>query len=287
MKKNPKLSIIIPTYNEERDISNCISSLLIQGYKNFEIIIVDDGSTDNTLKKVALFKNRNIKILRQNHKGPGEARNFGAKTSKGEILIFIDADMTFEKNYLENLIIPIIEKKEIIGTSHDYEVATNTENIWSKCWGKLRLTGEYAKNPKIFRAIRRKDFLRLGGFDKKYGYADDQTFWFKHKINPVFAKGTKCFHKNPERLKEVFKQSRWIGASINNRFFEIPVIKYFVPLFLLLASPAAIPIISVKKSHNIKNFRIFFPWMITFMTFRYFGTVQGIFNKIYLNKNTR
>jgi glycosyltransferase involved in cell wall biosynthesis len=287
MKKNPKLSIIIPTYNEERDISNCIFSLLEQSYKNFEIIVVDDGSTDNTIKRIALFKNRKIKVLKQNHKGPGEARNLGARNSKGEILIFIDADMTFEKNYLKNLIIPIIEGEKVIGTSHDYEIATNTDNIWSKCWGELRLTGEYAKEPKIFRAIRRENFLKLGGFDGKYGYADDQTFWFKYKIKPVFAKETKCFHKNPEKLKEVFRQSRWIGASINNKFFKIPAIKYFAPLFLLLASPIAIPVISVRKSHNIKNFRIFFPWMIIFITFRYFGTMQGVFNKIYFNKNIR
>ena len=81
MKKNPLLSVIIPTYNEEKDIGECISTLLKQSYKKIEIIIVDDGSSDNTLNLVKKF--RQVKILIQNHQGPGKARNLGARKSKG------------------------------------------------------------------------------------------------------------------------------------------------------------------------------------------------------------
>ena len=235
----PKLSVIIPVYDEAEDISNCINSLNSQSYKNFEIILVDDGCTDDTISiatKTAEKNNLKIKILQQNHGGPGLARNLGAKEAKGDILIFIDADMTFADNYLENLIKPILNDKEVIGTTHDYEVATNIDNIYSSFWGKIRVSKEDAPNVKIFRAIRRDKFLELGGFDPKYSYADDQSLWFKHQIKPIVAKDTNCFHKNPETLKATYKQARWIGTSWKERFaiFRNPILSHIISLLLFL-----------------------------------------------------
>ena len=101
-------------------------------------------------------------MLRQKHKGPGIARNLGAKNAKGEILIFVDADMAFHKDYLKNLIKPILEDKkgEVIGTTHELEIVNNLKNIWSRCWGKVRVSKKEAENVKIFRAIRKNKFLR-------------------------------------------------------------------------------------------------------------------------------
>lgn len=284
-----KLSIIIPTHNEEKDILECLNSIINQSYKNFEIIVVDDGSTDNTLDILNGFskRSRKLKILQQNHKGPGEARNFGAEFAKGSILIFVDADMTFDKDYLKNLTKPILDDKNAVGTTHDYEIAQNTENIWSRCWGKNRIIGKYIEHPAIFRAIRKDKFFERGGFDSKYGYADDQTFWFKYKISPIFAREAKCYHKNPETLKAVFNQSRWIGASIDNIFIKTPLIKYLTPFLMIIIFPISVPILSFKKCYNNKDFKIFCPWMLIFMCVRYIGTITGIFNNIYLNKNVR
>ncbi|MEK6906407.1 MAG: glycosyltransferase family A protein [Nanoarchaeota archaeon] len=283
--KKIKASVIIPVYNEEKEIYNCLKSLSEQSYKNFEIIIVDDGSTDNSIEITKNFKG--IKTLEQDHKGPGSARNFGAKKSTGEILVFVDSDMVFDKDYLNNLLTPIIQDRKIIGTTHELEIVKNTENIWSRCWGKVRISKEKANEVKIFRAIRKKDFLKFGGFDSSYGYADDQTFWFKYSIKPVVAKNTICYHKNPETLKSVYKQSKWIGASINNSLLKLPIFKYLVPFVLIITSPVIIFILSIIRCMKIKEFRIFFPWMFIFVTFRYFGTVRGIFNRIYLGKNAR
>ena len=137
IKTLPKVSIIIPVYNEERDIEDCINSLKKQTYKRVEIIIVDDGSTDKTLNILKKFKK--ITIIRGEHKGPGFSRNLGSKTAEGEILIFIDADMTFDKNYIKNLIEPFMNNPEIIGTTHDLEIATNTQKEVSKLWGEIRV----------------------------------------------------------------------------------------------------------------------------------------------------
>ncbi|MEM3074694.1 MAG: glycosyltransferase family A protein [Candidatus Pacearchaeota archaeon] len=284
-----KISVIISTYNEERDVGNCINSLKKQSYKNFEIIVVDDGSNDGTIEIVKNFQKKDdkIRLIKGKHKGPGFSRNIGAKASKGEILVFVDADMTFEKYYIKNLIEPIIKNKEIIGTTHELEIVKNTDNVWSKCWGKVRVSKEEAKNVKVFRAIRKGKFLELGGFDPKYGYADDQTFWFKYKIKPIVAKNTICYHQNPETLKQVYRQSRWIGASLNNFFINNKIIKCFVPFFMIIVSPLAIPILSIRKCKKNKDFKIFFPWMFVFMTVRYFGAINGVFNKIYKDINVR
>lgn len=284
-----KISVIMPVYNEEKDILGCLVSLKEQTYNDFEIVIVDDGSTDNTKKIVENFKKhyKNVSLIEGKHKGPGFSRNLGVKLAIGEILVFVDADMTFDKDYIAKLISPIITDKKVIGTTHELELVKNTKNVWSHCWGRVRVSKEEAKEIKIFRAIKKNDFLKMGGFSPKYGYADDQTFWFKFKIKPLVAPGTICYHKNPESLKGVYNQSRWIGASIDNKIFEIPILNYLVPFILLFLFPIAIPLLSVKKSYKNKELILLFPWMLVFMTARYFGTVFGVANRIYQNSNVK
>lgn len=283
-KNNLLISIVIPTYNEEKDIFDCIESLLEQSYKNFEIIIVDDGSTDDTVKIIKRLKkqDKRINLIQGEHKGPGFSRNLGANKAKGEILVFVDSDMTFDKGYLDNLIKPIIQDKNLIGTTHELEVVKNIENIWSRCWGNIRLDFRDKKEEGVlFRAIRRDKFLEFGGFNPRYGYADDQTFWIERKIKPKVAKETICYHKNPETLKEVYRQSKWIGASI-----DISGIKKGVPFLMILGFPLIIPFLSIKRCHRNKDFKIILP-MIIFIFARYFGTIQGMFNKIFLGRNVR
>lgn len=283
MKKNPLLSIIIPTYNEEKDISQAIKSLQKQSYKKFEIIIVDDGSTDETTRVVSEFEG--VRVLRQNHKGPGAARNLGARNANGEILILVDADMTFDKDYLKNLIKPIIEKN-VLGTEEQIQNSTNDKNIWSRCWGKLR-TNPNNKKGKIFRAIKKDEFLRLGGFDSKHGYADDQTFLFKYNLKSDIAEGAICYHNNPETLAEVYNQSKWLGASMEKKFLNVHIIKHILPFILVLFSPIGIIFWSLRKCHKNKKWSLLLPWMLIFMTVRYFGTIHGIFNRAYLKRNVR
>ncbi|MDO8460542.1 MAG: glycosyltransferase family 2 protein [Nanoarchaeota archaeon] len=293
MKRNPLVSVVIPAYNEEKDIGACITSLQKQSYKKIEIIIVDDGSKDRTREIVEGFKG--VRLIEGKHKGPGFSRNLGAEKAKGEILVFVDSDMTFDKNYVKELIKPIVEEGAL-GTEDGFQIAANQDNIWSKCWGQY--TRSYDENVKkygnkkyiegyIFRAISKKEFFKMGGFDPSYGYADDLTFYFKYGVSSLRVKKAFCYHKNPETLKAVYKQSRWIGASLDNVFLRIPVLKYLVPWILVLIFPVAILLLSIKRSYRNKNFRTLVPWMIIFMAVRYFGTISGIFRKVYLKDNRR
>ncbi|MBI5416489.1 glycosyltransferase family 2 protein [Candidatus Poribacteria bacterium] len=95
---NPKISVIIPVYNGEETISYCIKAVQNSSFTNHEIIVVDDGSTDNTVEKIRKFLS--VKLLLQNHYGPAAARNYGAKQAKGEILFFLDADVILESDAL-------------------------------------------------------------------------------------------------------------------------------------------------------------------------------------------
>ena len=98
----PRVSIIVPVYNTENYLPDCLNSLLNQTLKEIEIICVDDGSTDNSLsilKKYSKMDNRII-VLEQENKGGGMARNFGMSIAKGEYLIFLDSDDFFNENLL-------------------------------------------------------------------------------------------------------------------------------------------------------------------------------------------
>lgn len=210
-----KVSVIIPTYNEEKVIGECLKSLAAQTYENMEIIVVDDGSTDATIQRVTSHESR-VTVLRQEHKGPGAARNLGAKHASGEILVFVDADMTFERDFIENLVDPIIKGKAK-GTFSKEEFVSNPQNIWSQCWGVnegweegRRHPKNYANTQKVFRAILKSEFDKVGGFSKR-GYTDDWTLSEKLDYEAVNAPGARFYHKNPETLVEVFRQARWIG----------------------------------------------------------------------------
>lgn len=104
-----RITIVLPAYNVEDYIDECIQSVLNQTYKNFELIIVDDGSSDHTLAKCKKFsEDKRIKIISQSNQGVSKARNVGIKNASGKFIAFIDGDDVLGKNYLELLLNNII-----------------------------------------------------------------------------------------------------------------------------------------------------------------------------------
>ena len=100
------ISVIVPMYNASRFIKQCIRSILKQTYKNFELLIINDGSTDDSLEMCNKFKDQRIKIINQKNIGSEYARLTGIKQSQGEYICFIDADDWIAKDYLQRLIEP-------------------------------------------------------------------------------------------------------------------------------------------------------------------------------------
>ena len=209
-----KVSVVIPAYNEELYIGRCIETLLNQNHKDFEIICVDDGSTDKTIKIIEnlIKKNKKIKLFKQKHGGPGRGRNLGVKHAKGEIIILVDADMEFPKDFIKKLIKPITDKKAI-GTYPVKEYATNIDNIWAKSWGTVRVNEKPGNKGTVFRAILKKEFDRVGGFDPERGTFDDHTL--AEKLGKkALGVDVVYYHKNPTSLSETFNQMKWIGGSL-------------------------------------------------------------------------
>lgn len=206
-------SVVIPTYNEAENISACLKSVQNQTRKADEIILIDDGSTDDTVQIASKFP---VRIIRSNHGGPGSSRNIGASMAKGDILVFVDADMTFDTNFLKNLIKPIINQKAR-GVFNTKEYVANYGHPLARSWninnglyGKERMDPSSAEDSEDFRAILRSDFLKVGGFDVT-GYTDSRTLVKKLGYRPMKEETAISYHANPESLKEIYFQARWIG----------------------------------------------------------------------------
>lgn len=112
---NNKISVIVPIYNSEKYLDKCLKSLEHQTYKNTEIILVDDGSTDNSGKICDKYctKNNNFKTIHTDNRGVSNARNIGISISSGEYIAFIDSDDWVEEDYIEKLIYNIDENIDL------------------------------------------------------------------------------------------------------------------------------------------------------------------------------
>lgn len=244
-----KVSVIIPTFNEQKSIIDCLVSLQGQSLKDFEIIVVDDGSTDKTVEKIESWRSNSLvplKLLHQAHQGPGLARNKGAKEAVGEILVFVDADMTFDEHFLEKLIKPIAKDNKI-GTFSKEERVLNQNNLWGKAWNLNKNLPidrmhplDYPDHQPVFRAIKKSAFIQSGGF-RPIGYIDDYTISQSLGEEAVVAPGAIFYHRNPENLAEIWQQARWVGKSeyknrkIKNEFLMklIVMIRYSLPFSLI------------------------------------------------------
>ncbi|MBN1941232.1 MAG: glycosyltransferase [Candidatus Diapherotrites archaeon] len=209
----PKASVIIPAYNAEKTLGDCLASLRKQSIRGFETIVVDDGSTDETAAITKKF--RNIKLLRQKNSGPAKARNWGAKKARGGIIVFTDSDCVAEKDFLKEMLKPFSEKaiagvqgkyksaqKEFFARLTQLEIEQRHEKM--AAMDSIDFMGSYAA------AYRKKVFQKMNGFDTSYPMAsgEDTDLSFRiskagHKM--VFAPKAIVWHTHPSTWKKYFK----------------------------------------------------------------------------------
>lgn len=195
--KNPLVSVIITTKNEEKNIKNCLESIKKQTYKNIEIIVVDNNSTDSTQKIVTSFKIQNptSKIFLYN-KGPERSaqRNYGAEKTKGEYLLFLDADMILTSKVVEECL-RLIEKFNIQHSkSNIYKlggIIIPEESFGTSWWAKAKALERsfYVGNDAIeaARFYRKGVFRKIGGFDENLTGPEDWDF--SQRVRKEFSLG--------------------------------------------------------------------------------------------------
>jgi glycosyltransferase involved in cell wall biosynthesis len=211
----PNVSIIIPAHNEERHIEKCIESLLAQDYQDIEIIVVDNGSKDNTPKIVENYVKsygEKVRLLRlERNLGIGGGRNVGAFNASGDILVLVDADMVFPSDYIRKLVSPI-QLGEALLTTHSTEYVANISSPWVKVQGQIvRSMGK--RIGEQFRAVQREFFIRHGGLDPRFQYHADRTFFYKTGAKGIAVEDAYCYHNNPDTAKEIFRRNYWIGRT--------------------------------------------------------------------------
>lgn len=188
------ISVIIPAYNAEKQITNCLKSFENQRYKDFEIIVVNDGSTDKSEEVVNNYKQKspmNILLVTQINSGVSVARNTGVKHARGNYLCFVDSDDMVTPEYLEKLL-EEIDKNEADVSFCDYmEVSEGVVNsdVFEEIVGIQVFAAEEALKKFLYRDISpgvwcfliRKDFF-VGNklkFSEGYRYSEDIELIFK------------------------------------------------------------------------------------------------------------
>lgn len=200
------ISVVIPLYNKEKQIAKTLQTVLNQTYQNFEIVIVNDGSTDRSVDEVKKFLNSRIRLINQKNGGVSAARNRGIKEAKGEYLAFLDADDIWQNNYLQTQI-DLICKYPFCGVwATDYlyrrpsgkEVNTIINNL--KFEGEDGLVDNYfsvasTSSPPLWTSaivLRKSIIQQIGGFPVGLPLGEDLLTWAKMALCSQIAYSKKA-----------------------------------------------------------------------------------------------
>lgn len=225
-----KFTVVIPLYNKEKHISRAVKSIINQTYQDFEIIIIDDGSTDNSLEKLMKINDSRIRIIKQMNNGVSSARNNGIDEARNEYIGFLDADDSWNPNFLES-IKSLIEQYPLAGayaTSYEIQREDGTtiespsgKSIEGSWEGIIDDYFKYAlKGPLISASsvvVGKKVFDYLGGFPIGIKRGEDLDMWIRIALNYDVAYLNKIcatyFHNADNRACK--RKARLIDSAVN------------------------------------------------------------------------
>jgi len=234
-KENPKISVIIPTYNRAHLLPRAIQSVLSQTYQDFELIVVDDGSTDNTEEVVKNFKDKRIRYIQHGKsKGAPAARNTGIKTAKGEYIAFQDSDDEWFPEKLEK------QMKAFDNASSEVGV------VYTGFW---RITKNNKKIYKPFSWISQKEGDIHKGLLKRNFIA-----------TPSIVVAQECFKKAGMFDENLLRLQDWELVLRLSKYYDFKYINE--PLLISFYSPDSISadngaLIKAKKFILAKHFESF------------------------------
>lgn len=247
------ISIVIPLYNKESEIINTLKSIFNQTYQNYEIIIVNDGSTDNSVAKIREFTDDNrLRIINKKNGGVGSARNEGISNAKYEYISFIDADDEWMPDYLATQV-DLIEKFPqcaVFSTGYKLRNRDNKESLAKIAYNVIKFNKDKGlfknyfvlasrSNPPLWTSsiVVRKDAINsIGGFKENVKSGEDLLAWahlacrygIAHNKNVLAIYRTGYSNpRPPERIDIVGKELESLLS--NNR--RIPSLKTYISLW--------------------------------------------------------
>lgn len=176
-------SVVIPLYNKELSISETIQSILNQTFNDFEIIIINDGSTDDSLRMVELFEDPRIRIINQKNKGVSATRNKGIKEANFEWIAFIDADDLWKEDHLETFARLIEKYPNHLFFASSFEYSTPKESNINRPELEDYIVQDYFKDSLTEHlictdvAVIKKECLNEDNFNEDFIRGEDIDLW--------------------------------------------------------------------------------------------------------------
>ena len=178
------ISVVIPLYNKESCIRKTIDSILSQSFRDFEIVIVDDGSSDGSAKIVSSIPDDRIRLITKVNGGPSSARNRGIEEAKGDYVAFIDADDIWSPDYLKEMVDLMADFPDAVIWGFNYSMIQDGQvknSVVEEYRGYVSERWDYF--PFFFSSsstcCRRSTLIELGGFDERMVYGEDIDMWFR------------------------------------------------------------------------------------------------------------
>lgn len=220
---NILFSIILPAYNAEKYIKQCIESLLEQSYNYFEIIIINDGSTDRTLDIIKTFlrKDSRIKLINKKNEGVSIARNRGLAQAIGEYIIFVDADDLVNKNLLSTLYLVIKEfNNELDYIRYEYQTIDQAGNHLYPNYERIKrkkYNGKVINSNSCIKNIVRNEFFLWSGAFKKDIINKNKIFFKEgctYNEDTLFMVSFFLYSKNHIYIKDImYKYRKYENAA--------------------------------------------------------------------------
>ncbi|NCO62747.1 MAG: glycosyltransferase family 2 protein [Flavobacteriales bacterium] len=202
----PFFSVIIPLFNKEKFIKQTLLSVLNQTLTDFEVIIINDGSTDDSLSIASSLKDKRIQILNQQNKGLCASRNLGIKTSKGTFMAFLDADDLWMEDFLETIykLIQLHQEQLIFATNVKLLFPNKTPNLNSTTFSidkKTLMTNYFRQRKNILGpsslVINKLVFEEVGYFDETINYGEEDDFYIRcfNIYNLIYYNDFKTYYR--------------------------------------------------------------------------------------------
>lgn len=207
---SPRYSVVVPAYNASSTIAACLDALLAQSVPPdaYEIVVVDDGSTDDTAAVASRYP---VRLLRQAHAGPASARNLGARSARGEYLLFTDADCAPVSDWIAEVVRPLEADPGVAAAKGAYRtrqtslIARLAQAELEEKYARLRRLGSIDFVDTYSAAFRRDAFWEAGGFDSAFRAASNEDTQLSFELvsrgwRLAFAERAVVHHRHAESL---------------------------------------------------------------------------------------